>query len=176
MPRLANPLLLLAAVIIPAIHAGPAHASEGGTSFYLLGSGGPGNAVLPPVEGVFTRHMFYYYSGRASVSREFVVGGSLVAGVDADIPANFTTLVWVPSTDFLGGTVAVGGILPIGRPSIKAEVALTGPGGGQSPSLLKIWAFVVGDPVLLGSLGWKVGAIQCGSVEPDQRSDRRVPR
>lgn len=158
MPRLVHPLLLLAALIVPAIHAGPAHASEGGTSFYLLGSGGPGNAVLPPVEGLFLDDMFYYYSGRASVSREFVVGGSLVAGVDADIPANFTTLVWVPSTDFLGGTVAVGGILPIGRPSIEAEVVLTGPGGGQIAFAADDSAFVVGDPVMVGTLGWKVGA------------------
>jgi hypothetical protein len=158
MPRRPHPLrLLLAALVLPAIHAGPAHASEGGTSFYLLGSGGPGNAVLPPVEGIFLDNMFYYYSGRASVSREVPIGGKLVAGLDADIPANFTTLVWVPSTDFLGGTVAVGGILPIGRPSVDAEAVLTGPAGGQIALAAKDSAFVVGDPVLLASLGWKVG-------------------
>jgi hypothetical protein len=92
------------------------------------------------------------------VSREFPIGGNVVAGLDADIPANFTTLVWVPSTDFLGGTVAVGGTLPIGRPSVKAEAVLTGPGGGQIDFEAKDSAFVVGDPILLASLGWKVGA------------------
>jgi hypothetical protein len=158
MSRYAHPLLLAAAFALPAIHAGPANASEGGTSFYLLGSGGPGNAILPPVEGVFFDNMFYHYSGRASVSRELPIGGKVVAGLDADIPANFTTLVWVPSTDFLGGTAAVGGILPIGRPSIKAEAVLSGPGGGQIELAAKDSAFVVGDPIMLASLGWKVGA------------------
>jgi hypothetical protein len=158
MPRYVRRLLPIACLMVPAIQAGPAHASEGGTSFYLLGSGGPGNAVLPPVEGIFLDTMFYYYSGRASGSRKLPIGGKVVAGLDADIIANFTTLVWVPSTEFLGGTVGVGGILPIGRPSIEAEAVLTGPGGGQTALSAKDSAFVIGDPVLLAALGWKVGA------------------
>lgn len=140
------------------IGASSARASEGGTSFYLLGSGGPGNARLPPVEGIFFDNMFYYYSGAASVSasREFIVGGNVVAGLDADVPVNFATLFWVPSTDIFGGTVAIGGTLPIGRPSMKAEVVLTGPGGGQIELNAEDSAFIVGDPVVLAALGWKV--------------------
>jgi len=148
--------LLVAAVLSLSLYGGKAHASEGGTSFYLLGSGGPGNAVMPPVEGIFFDNMFYYYSGQANVRREFIIGGNVVAGLDADIPANFATLMWVPSTDFLGGTVAVGGILPAGRPSVEADVVLTGPGGGQISLAAQDSAFVIGDPVLVAALGWQV--------------------
>ena len=140
-------------------------------SFYLLGSGGPGNAILPPVEGVFLDNMFYYYSGRASVSREFVFGGKVVAGIDADIPANFSSALWVPSTNVLGGTLAVGGTLPIGRPSIKAEVTLTGPGGGQIDFATEDSAYIVGDPVLTAALGWKVG----GNTQVALSSQLNVP-
>ena len=57
--------------------AGHAEASEGGASVYLLGSGGPGAAVVPPIEGVFLLDTQYYYSGEASAGREFVIGGNV---------------------------------------------------------------------------------------------------
>jgi hypothetical protein len=40
-------------VVALAAGAHQAQASEGGASLYLLGSGGPGNAVMPPLRGVF---------------------------------------------------------------------------------------------------------------------------
>lgn len=137
----------------------PARASEGGTSFYLLGTGGPGNAILPPVEGIFFDNMAYHYSGKASVraSRQFVIGGNIVAGLDANVPVDFATIIWVPSTNLLGGTVAVGGTLPIGRPAMKAEVVLTGPGGGQIEFAKKDSAVIVADPVVHAALGWTIG-------------------
>ncbi len=137
--------------------ASPAHASEGGMSFYLLGSGGPGNAVLPPVPGIFFDNTFYYYSGSAGGDRQFVVGGNLVAGLDGKVAADFATLLWVPSTNILGGTLAVGAVLPVGHPKVDVEAVLTGPGGGQIAINAEDSAFVVGDPVLAATLGWNVG-------------------
>ncbi|MBO9518616.1 MAG: transporter [Porphyrobacter sp.] len=134
----------------------PAAASEGGSSFYLLGSGGPEAAVLPPVEGVFLDNTMYFYNGEASVDREFVVGGNVVAGLDADIFANFTTLMWVPSTNVLGGTLALSAALPIGHPAVDASVVLTGPGGNQIAIDRKDSAWVIGDPVASAALAWSL--------------------
>ena len=72
------------------LNASPAEASEGGTSFYLLGSGGPGAAILPPVRGLFFDNTFHFH-GEAKGGRQFVVGGNLVAGLDATVNADFPT-------------------------------------------------------------------------------------
>src|SRR5688572_16927664 len=78
----------LATAIAAAWGATPVAASEGGASFYLLGSGGPGAAVLPPVEGVFFDNTFYWYDGKAEANREFVIGGNLVVDLEATIAAD----------------------------------------------------------------------------------------
>lgn len=140
-----------------ALAATAAHASESGTSVYLLGSGGPGAAVMPPVKGVFLDNEVYYYDGSARGSKQFVVGGNLVAGLDATILADFPTVLWVPSTNFLGGTLAVGGALPFGRPDVKVSAVITGPLGGQVGVSRSDDAFVLGDPIATAALGWKNG-------------------
>src|SRR5262245_25647179 len=94
----------------------PALASEGGASFYLLGSGGPGAAISPPVKGVFVSNVVYVYDGDAAKNRQFVLGGNVAAGLDATIVADFVSLGWVPTQNFLGGTLLVGGALPFGAP------------------------------------------------------------
>lgn len=137
--------------------ATPAAASEGGASLYLLGSGGPGAAVLPPVEGVFFDNTFYFYDASAEASREFVIGGNVVLGLDATIAADFATVLWVPSTDVLGGTFAVGATLPVGVPDVTASAVLTGPLGGTVGVSRQDSAFVIGDPIVTAELGWGLG-------------------
>ena len=139
--------------------AGAAQASEGGASIYLLGSGGPGAAIMPPLQGVFLQDTFYDYSGSAAGGRSFQVGGNVVAGLKAEIPANFLEAEWVPTTHFLGGTLGLGGALPIGGPSADVEAILSGPLGQQITLARHDSALVVGDPLLTGALGWKVGAL-----------------
>jgi hypothetical protein len=137
--------------------ATPATASEGGASLYLLGSGGPGAAVLPPVEGVFFDNTFYFYDASAEAEREFVIGGNVVLGLDATIAADFATVLWVPSTDVLGGTFAIGAALPVGVPDVTASAVLTGPGDATIGVSRQDSAFVVGDPIVTAELGWDVG-------------------
>ncbi len=148
------PLIALAAAT--SLTSIPAQASEGGASLYLLGSGGPGAAMLPPLEGVFFDNTGYYYHGKANGDREFVVGGNVVAGLEATIIADFPTVLWVPSTDVLGGTLALGATAVFGRPEVKVDATLTGPGGGQISLSAKDHSFEVADPVLSGSLSWTV--------------------
>lgn len=157
--RLVRTASLLAAAAATAIAGAPARASEGGASFYLLGSGGPGAAVLPPVRGIFLDSTFYYYDGSAGGSRQFPLGGNIVAGLDATIAANFTTLLWVPSTDVLGGTLAVGAAVAVGRPDVNVDVILTGPGGGQTSISRQDAATIFGDPILAAQLGWMVSGV-----------------
>ena len=95
-------LLAITAIVAAAGAPEEAAASEGGASFYLLGSGGPGAAVLPPLRGVFFDNTAFYYHGEAEAERQFVIGGNVVAGVDATIVADFATVMWVPTTDFAG--------------------------------------------------------------------------
>lgn len=150
-------LLTAAGGIAVAIGANPAEATEGGASLYLLGSGGPGTAAMPPLEGVYFDNMIYVYSGEASASREFVVGGNVVAGLDATIVADFATVLWVPSTEVLGGTLAVGAIVPFGAPMVNVNAVITGPLGMPVSISRRDSAMVLGDPVATAALGWKTG-------------------
>jgi hypothetical protein len=145
------------AVISLTLLASPAGASEGGASFYVLGSGGPGAALLPPLPGIYADNTIYYYHGEAQSRREFVLGGNVVAGLKASMLADFGSLLWVPSTDFAGGTLALGGTFVAGRPDVEASAVLSGPGGGQVAVSVKDAAWVVSDPAAMASLGWNLG-------------------
>ena len=149
----------LGAGLVVALAAGAhqAQASEGGASLYLLGSGGPGAAVMPPLKGVFFDNEAYYYKGSSSGDKRFVVGGNVVAGLDAKILADFATVLWVPTTDLNGVTVAFGAALPVGEPDVDVNVVLTGRRGNQVGLSASDSAFVVGDPIATAMLGWKKG-------------------
>jgi hypothetical protein len=132
-------------------------ASEGGASFYLLGSSGPEAAMMPPLPGVFFANTAYYYKGQAAADVAFTQGGHVVNGLQATIAANFATALWVPTTNFLGGTAAVGGILAFGQPWVDVSAILTGPRGNTVSLARGDTAFVFGDPALTAMLGWKRG-------------------
>jgi hypothetical protein len=150
-------MLIAAASIATAMGASPAQATEGGASLYLLGSGGPGVAEMPPLEGVYFDNMIYVYSGEAKGSREFVIGGNVVAGLDATIVADFASTLWVPSTNVLGGTLAIGGIMPVGAPMVKVNAIITGPLGNEFDVSRRDSQIIAGDPVVTAALGWKAG-------------------
>ncbi|MGH6951269.1 MAG: transporter, partial [Vitreimonas sp.] len=118
-------LLAASAATLALLYAAPARATEGGASLYLLGSGGPGAAIMPPVEGVFLNNTVYYYSGDASAERDFIIGGNVVAGIEAEILADFATVLWVPTTDLGGATAALGLVLAFGQPDVTASAVLT---------------------------------------------------
>jgi hypothetical protein len=137
--------------------ATPAYASEGGASFYLLGSGGPGAALLPPVRGIFFDNTFLHYRGHSEGTKNFVIGGSLVAGLRAKIDADFATVMWVPTTDFAGGTLAVGGALAAGKVGADVDAVITGPRGGQVAVSTTDSAWIIGDPVAVAVASWNLG-------------------
>nr|WP_317893749.1 transporter [uncultured Sphingomonas sp.] len=149
-------LFLIAAAVLP-LGAVPALADENGASLYLLGSGGPGAAVSPPLPGVYLDNIIMVYDASSHASRDLTIGGNVVADVDSTVAANFTTLLWVPSTNVLGGTLTVGGTLPVGAPMIDASAVLTGPRGRQLGVRTHDSALMVGDPIATAMMGWKSG-------------------
>ena len=140
-----------------AVGAQQVHATESAASLYLLGSGGPGNAIMPPLQGVFFDNQVYYYKGSAGADKRFVVGGNVVAGLNVKLLADFPTILWVPTTDLGGVTVAFGAALPMGEPDVDVNVVLTGPRGNQVGVSASDSKFIVGDPVATAMLGWKKG-------------------
>jgi hypothetical protein len=140
-----------------ALWAGGAQASEGGASVYLLGSGGPEAAVVPPIQGVFFANTTYYYSGSSGGGKSFTLGGNLAAGLDATIVADFPSVVWVPTTNLAGGVLVLGGALPFGGPDITVSNVLTGPRERQFTGSTSDSTFVIGDPILTGEWGWMSG-------------------
>ncbi|CAN7372969.1 transporter [Phenylobacterium sp. LjRoot219] len=145
-------LILAAAGFAPT-----ARASEGGASFYLLGSGGPGAGVLPPLPGLFLANTAYYYKGDSGGGKQFTVGGNVVAGLEATIAADFASVLSVPDLKIAGGTPAVGLIVPFGQPWVKVDAVITGPRGNQVNLSRGDTAFILGDPALITAIGWTTG-------------------
>lgn len=134
-----------------------ANASEGGASVYLLGSGGPGAALLPPIEGTFLATTAYHYDGKADAEKQFLVGGNLVAGLKGNINAVFPSILLAPTTDFAGGVLAIGGALPVGVPAVDVSAVLTGPRGGAVAVTRSDSELIIGDPLVTAALGWNRG-------------------
>jgi hypothetical protein len=156
-PRVRARLFGLGAVLAASLAAAPALASENAASLYLLGSGGPGAAILPPLKGVYFDDVSYFDDAAADARRSFLFNGNLVADVSAQIGANFATVLYVPTTHFAGGTLAVGAALPFGSLSMDASAVVTGPLGRQFGASLHNQAFFLADPLATASLGWKRG-------------------
>lgn len=149
--------LFAATAAAGALLAGQALADENGASIYLLGSGGPAAAVLPPVEGVFLSNTLYYYSGKTGGSKDFQIGGGIVANVKGTISADFATALWVPTTRLGGGTLALGLSLPFGNVNVDATSVITGPAGRTLGLAQSDEAFVVGDPLVTAIWGFNRG-------------------
>ncbi len=166
MRRLSTPFKASALIGALIALAAPAHAVEGGASVYLLGTGGPGAAELPPLQGVYFANTFYHYDGKAGGEKQFNVGGNLVAGLKADINANFATVLWVPTTNLAGGTLALGGVMPLGRPDVEVSAVITGPLGRTFEFDRSQANTLFGDPLLTAAWGWKRGrgAVQASGL------------
>jgi hypothetical protein len=159
-PRRVNPLIWclgLAVAAAAGLMAGPTHAAEGGASLYLLGSGGPEAAVMPPLPGVYVDNTIYVYDGSSGGGKQFEVGGNVVANLHAEIVADFATVAWVPTTNFAGGTLELGAVVPTGQPDVNVSAVLTGPLGRRVGVQVFDSATVVGDPIGLVAAGWKFG-------------------
>lgn len=84
-------------------------------------------------------------------------GGKVIGEVSADIVADLVTGTWVLPTSVLGGSLALGVILPVGRPDVTAQVLADPAASGPIGRRVTDDAFVMGDPVATMALGWHAG-------------------
>lgn len=135
------------------LHGSQAHAAEGGTSFYLMGSRGPQAGILAP-PGVFFANDLYAYFGSAGGALSLPLGGQIVADVRANVWIDVPTILWSTPIQILGGNLAFSASLPFGGPSIRAGLSLVSPIlpalGAEAPDSIVTLA----DPVLGASVGW----------------------
>jgi hypothetical protein len=137
--------------------ASTAQAAESGAGFYLLGSKGPGAALLPP-PGVFFSKDMYYYSGSLGGNLKLpTTGGKLAVGVDGNAFIVLPTVLWVLPEDIGGAHAALALTLPYGWKKTSAGVTFDGPLLGHRETGVSDSVFTYGDPVVTGMLGWQTG-------------------
>jgi hypothetical protein len=153
LPRFLLPIALAAA---SGLVAGTALAAEGGAGFYLLGSKGPGAALMPP-GGIYFQNDFYYYSGSLGGNKKLPLGGKFVVGIDGQAAVEIPTVLWVLPENFLGGHVGLTMTVPIGWKNADVGATLTGPLLGRRGVGVSDDVFTYGDPLVGGMLGWDQG-------------------
>ncbi|MCK0198541.1 transporter [Ancylobacter sp. 6x-1] len=134
----------------------PAIAAENGIGFYLLGGRGPMAGYIPP-PGVYLQNDVYFYSGSSGGNKRFPAGGQITADVDATIWADFVTGSWVLPQEILGGNLALGLIVPFGRPDVSADILVSPANFAPVERRVTDDALAFGDPVLSAALGWHSG-------------------
>jgi len=147
----------IAGAALLALTAGSAVASEGGSSFYLLGQRGQGAGMSPPVEGVFFALPTYYYSGDASGSASLPIGGTVSLGLDADILLLLPTAIWVTPVDVFGGDLAFSATFILGNADVSANAAIAIPGIVSGSVSLSDDRWTTGNPAFGALVGWHAG-------------------
>jgi hypothetical protein len=128
--RSANILPVASVVVFAALGvlSLPASADEGGASFWLPGQMSSFSAV--PGEAGFSLPLVYYHtSADAGGTRNFAVGGNLVAGLDVSADLVFFVPTYVFAEPVLGAQAAISLGWAAGRMEVGADVVITGPQG-----------------------------------------------
>lgn len=129
-----------------------ADAAEGGTGNYLLGKRGPLAAFVPKPGWYLTNDVYLMSGDRSQLTP---LGDRLVANVEADALINIAQVTWVADTTFLGGRVALSGVLPYGNVDVSASGTAQLPGGAGIGRDIADSVTGFGDIALGGALGWK---------------------
>jgi hypothetical protein len=121
---------------------------------------------LPELTGVYFDDTIYFYEGSANVGKQFEIGGNIVAGLKSTTVTDCVTVSWVPTTNLLGGTLAIGTALTIGTSIADVSAVVSGPRGNLRTINVHDSATVAGDPTVSAALGWNTGkvSIQAGAT------------
>jgi hypothetical protein len=117
-------LVVIAALCLSTV----ALADEGGVSFWLPGQQS-NFAATPGEPGWSIPGVYYHTSSDAGASREFVVGGNLVAGLDAQADLVFAAPTYTFAKPVMGGQGSFSLAIAGGHMSVAVDATLTGPGG-----------------------------------------------
>lgn len=158
-PRPQSRLPRLAALVLcalPGAWSAGAAADEGGASFWLPGQFGSLAAV--PVEPGWSLGAIYYHSSiGASGSKNFEIGGRVVAGLDGVADLVFLVPTYTFATPVWGGQAALSLTAIVGRVRASVSATLTGPGGGIVSGSAADSVTGGGDLFPQGTLKWNDG-------------------
>lgn len=143
-------------LIVAMVCATEAIAVENGTGIYLLGSRGSYAAYMPS-PGLYWQNDLYHYRGKTSKSKRFPSGGKLVANLDSEVWLDLFGVTWMPNDTVLGGTLALGAILPFGNMDVNAGVQLDPVFLNPVNRGVSDDVTTIGDPLLSSTLGWSHG-------------------
>jgi len=133
--------------------ASPVLADEGGVSFWAPGQFGSFSAV-PSEPGWAVPLVYYHVSADAGASKNFIVGGNLTAGIDANGDLLFFFPTYTFTQPVLGGQAAFGLGWAVGHLSGTADITVTGRQGntftGQRTDTVSGGSDIYG----LGTLKW----------------------
>ena len=158
-PRLASVVHVIAAVVTFAIACAlwtPAHADEGGVSFWAPGQFGS-LAAVPGEPGLAVPLIYLHESVDAHASKNFIIGGNLAAGLDANADLAFLFPTYTFAQPVLGGQAALGLGFALGHMRVRADVAVTGPLGSTLTETRTDRVTGGSDLYGLGTLKWNRG-------------------
>jgi hypothetical protein len=148
---------VLGAGLALVLAAGQASADEGGASVYVPGFFGS-LAAVPGAPGWSLGAFYYHTSADASASKEFRLGSSVVAGLDARADFAFFAPTYTFAQPVLGGQAAVLLLGGFGRMRVSTSATLTGP-RGRELSVGSSDAITGGTDLFpTGTLKWQRGA------------------
>ena len=154
--RRASPLALLAMIGAATLSSQPAAADETGVSFWLPGLFGS-LAAVPLQPGWTFSTTNYFTSVSAGRDVDFELGGRVVAGLDARVDLQYSTVAYAFPTPVLGGeaVLSMSSILANNNTSISGT--LTGPLGNTISGSKSQTTTGFGDLYPVGQLKWNQG-------------------
>jgi hypothetical protein len=154
--RRASTFALLGMIGAATLSSQPAAADETGVSFWLPGIFGS-LAAVPIQPGWSFSTTNYFTSVNAGKNTDFELGGRVVAGLDARVDLQYSTIVYAFPTPVLGGEadVSLSSILANNNTSISGT--LTGPFGNTISGSRSQSTTGFGDLYPVGQLRWNQG-------------------
>ncbi|QJR10825.1 hypothetical protein DSM104443_01895 [Usitatibacter rugosus] len=144
------------AALCASLLASAAFADEGGVSFWLPGQQS-NFAALPGAPGFSMPLMYYHASVSSGSSKNFVTGGNLVAGLEADADLLFFVPTYTFKEPVAGGQAALSLAWAVGQFKATASSILTGREGGSNERGRTDKASGGSDLYPLASLKWHEG-------------------
>ncbi len=133
-----------------------ARADNGGLSFWLPGAFGS-LAAAPGVPGWAYSTIYLHIESGAQSNKEFVRGGSVVAGLNAKADAVVQGLTYTFATPVFGGQAAVSVLGAPGHVSDGIDATLTGPRGNTISGGVSDSRTTFADVFYQGTLKWNHG-------------------
>jgi hypothetical protein len=144
------------ALCLSASSADRVKADQGGLSYWLPGTFGS-LAASPGVPGWAYSTIYLHVATAAQGDKEFVKGGSVVAGLNAHADAVALGLTYTFATPVLGGQAAVSVLGVPGHVDVGIDATLTGPRGNRISGTATDSRTTFADVFYQGTLKWNQG-------------------